>query len=595
LTVAAENSLPAAALFYATKLHWPVFPLKPRAKEPLTEHGFKDATTDEQQIREWWTKWPHANIGVPTGIEFFVVDKDPRHGGEETLSQLEHRHTALPDTIQQITGRRDGGRHYLLAVSEKVAVGCLNLGPGLDIKGKGGYIVVAPSVHPDTGKEYIWDGAMPVHKQPILPAPPWLLIEIEAAQHPHTHCSVQVPEQIKKGVQHDTLFRMGSSMRAKGFGEAEIFAALWEANKARCEEPGPEENIRKLAASICAQYPPGQSNGRPPEAAPTDAEAPPERKERPKKKVEPLFTLRDVPNIFTFEAPPIRYIIPDLILEAGVNMITGDSGHGKSILAMAIAGAIISGGKFLGRECAQRKVVYLDRENPVAVVKQRLYDLHIAENPNLIYWGGWCKQEPDGPASQVLLEFAAEEKPVFIFDSLVAFHTGDEQDATETRRFMRLFRRLADVGATVILLHHIGKAEAAKFYRGSSDIKANIDCAWLLEKLGENPAAKLNELRLVPFKDRLVGSEPISISFRDGGFLVSGERPPSPKEILEKLLRNHPHATARTLRDLGMAAGLAKHVTESWLLQGVAEGWIQVELGSHNSKHFSLAVPGLEI
>jgi hypothetical protein len=102
-----------------------------------------------------------------------------------------------------------------------------------------------------------------------------LLIEIEAAQHPHTHGPVQVPEQIKKGVQHDTLFRMGSSMRAKGFGEAEIFAALWEANKARCEEPGPEENIRKLAASICAQYPPGESNHRSTEAAPTDAEVPP--------------------------------------------------------------------------------------------------------------------------------------------------------------------------------------------------------------------------------------------------------------------------------------------------------------------------------
>jgi hypothetical protein len=360
---------------------------------------------------------------------------------------------------------------------------------------------------------------------------------------------------------------------------------------------GTQEELIHLAEQARLVSPEYRTNGHAAQAEPppADTEAPPERRERPRKKAEPLFTLGDVPNIWTFEAPPIRYLIPDLILEAAINMITGDSGHGKSMFALAITGAIIHGSIFLDRQCAQRKVVYLDRENPVAIVKQRLAELHIAENTNLIYWGGWCRQEPDGPASQVLLAYAALEKPVFIFDSLIAFHTGDEQDATETRRFMRLFRKLADLGATVILLHHIGKAETARFYRGSTDIKANIDCAWLLEKLGENPAAKLNELRLVPFKDRLIGSEPVAISFRDGSFLVNGERPPAPKEILEKLLRKNPYATSRSLRDLGMAVGLPKHVMASLLLQGVAEGWIQVESGARNSKHFSLAAPGLEI
>ena len=58
-------------------LGWPVFPCKPD-KSPLTPHGFKDATTDQQQIDQWWTAHPNAMIGMPTGAASgcFVVDVD---------------------------------------------------------------------------------------------------------------------------------------------------------------------------------------------------------------------------------------------------------------------------------------------------------------------------------------------------------------------------------------------------------------------------------------------------------------------------------------------------------------------------------------
>lgn len=60
-----------SALYYAQKKHWPVFPLKPKAKTPITPNGFKDAST---QIRTWWGKWSKANIGIPTGIHFWALD-----------------------------------------------------------------------------------------------------------------------------------------------------------------------------------------------------------------------------------------------------------------------------------------------------------------------------------------------------------------------------------------------------------------------------------------------------------------------------------------------------------------------------------------
>ena len=68
-----------AALEYAQK-GIPVCPVEPKGKEPLTKHGFKDATTDEKQIRAWWERWPNANIGlVPGPANLVVIDYD---GGE---------------------------------------------------------------------------------------------------------------------------------------------------------------------------------------------------------------------------------------------------------------------------------------------------------------------------------------------------------------------------------------------------------------------------------------------------------------------------------------------------------------------------------
>jgi putative DNA primase/helicase len=59
-------------------------------KHPMTPHGVKDATTDRNQIKSWWTESPDANIGIATGSEagILVLDIDPRNKGMETLARL---------------------------------------------------------------------------------------------------------------------------------------------------------------------------------------------------------------------------------------------------------------------------------------------------------------------------------------------------------------------------------------------------------------------------------------------------------------------------------------------------------------------------
>ena len=146
VTVQHSSRLLAAALEYADR-GWPVFPCK-LDKKPYTSHGFKEATTDSEQIETWWAQWPEASIGIPTGAQtFLVLDVDPRHGGHVSLAQLEQRHGELPLTRLVQTG--GGGRQYYFqwpGVLIRNSAG--ELGAGLDVRGDGGYVIAPPSGHP---------------------------------------------------------------------------------------------------------------------------------------------------------------------------------------------------------------------------------------------------------------------------------------------------------------------------------------------------------------------------------------------------------------------------------------------------------------
>lgn len=173
-----QGDLLTAALAYADK-GWAVFPLRPGGKEPLTEHGFKDATTDPETITRWWARWPSANIGFDIASRsadsdegdgqtaLLVIDVDPRNGGRIPEK--------LPPTLTCLTG--GGGYHFYYTYNPKDARLPFRrtLQEGVDIKSAGGYAVLPPS---RTESGYAWDRASDVLP---APCPDWLL---KACQKP---------------------------------------------------------------------------------------------------------------------------------------------------------------------------------------------------------------------------------------------------------------------------------------------------------------------------------------------------------------------------------------------------------------------------
>lgn len=282
-----------AALYHAAAGR-PVFPCCPRTKRPSIPksaggNGFKDATTDPVQLRQWWAQYPEAVPGMPTGarVGVFVLDVDDKPGkvGRDSLAQLVQEFGPLPPTVETITATggshlffrhpRDGrtipnsasqlgqghetwGRDGYPATRFAVLPSGRLRVPDLDIRGDGGYVILPGSVMAD-GRRYEWEGSSdPDEGVKVAQAPDWLLAMVSydpSAAPTATPSDGATVAPIGEGSRNDFLYRLGCSLRAKGLGEPAIIAALLAENAERCQPPLPAGEVQATAKSAASKAP----------------------------------------------------------------------------------------------------------------------------------------------------------------------------------------------------------------------------------------------------------------------------------------------------------------------------------------------------
>lgn len=156
----------------------------------LVPHGLQQATSSAETIRAWWSAHPHANVGVRTGAESggVVLDVDGREG-LTALRDLARRNGRF-DALWARTG--SGGWHaYFAHPGVEVPNSAKRVGPGLDVRGDGGYVVAPPSLHA-TGSRYRWVNALGDRLSPMAD---WLL---DRAM-PDPSVEVQQPVRLRAG------------------------------------------------------------------------------------------------------------------------------------------------------------------------------------------------------------------------------------------------------------------------------------------------------------------------------------------------------------------------------------------------------------
>jgi hypothetical protein len=223
----------------------------------LVHNGWKGASRDTRAVERWFANGGRLNLGIVTGAASGIIalDVDPRHGGDETLAALERDHGDLPPTWRFLTGR--GGEHILFRhPGRNVASSTGKIGPGIDVKGDGGYIVAPPSQH-ICGRPY----AISVDHHPddvaLATAPAWLLALLhqrtengKVGAKPAADWRSLVGGTVAEGERNRTIASLAGHLLRNRIDPWVSIELLQAWNRTRCHPPLAEAEVVTAVRSI---------------------------------------------------------------------------------------------------------------------------------------------------------------------------------------------------------------------------------------------------------------------------------------------------------------------------------------------------------
>ncbi|MGQ9731098.1 MAG: bifunctional DNA primase/polymerase [Candidatus Zipacnadales bacterium] len=550
-----QAQLLQAAFTYAA-YGWKVFPLAERGKTPRQgSHGHLEATTDDQQILQWWGQGVAWNIGIATGQDsrLVVLDIDRRHRGDKKLRELEARYGRLPHTVQVQTA---GGWHLYFAHPGGQLRCTLGVDwAGVDIKADGGYIVAPPSTHPE-GSLYKWTCSPEKTAVAELPGA-WKKLLTKAPSPATCPASPTTPTEappLRPGQRHTALTSLAGRLVKAGLtGRKPLEAALQSFNAERCDPPLPVEEVNAIARSA-ANW------------------------EAPAKTVEPS---ADIIAVLTgVQVKKLvrntSWVWPRWIANEHLTVLAGESGVGKSWLALALAKAAAHGLPWPDGQAGggtKAPVLWLESEGRLALLIERaekmgfnLNLLRFMPQPLRTYY---LDREEDFRYVAKVAEFI---KPrLVVVDSWSKSFAGKENDA-EIRFCLDNLQGLArTLSAPLLLIHHLRKrqltdhAEGFDFdrLRGSS-VLAQVATTII----GVDQPQRRSPTRRVSCGKANLGPlpEPFSFVITDAGLTFGGplettaptSRLEEAQEFLTQFLASGPRL-AREVKAAAKQAGISEN------------------------------------
>jgi hypothetical protein len=510
-----------AALGYAS-LGWKIFPVRPApAKQPLTAHGFRDATTDHARIVEWWSKWPSAQVGVACGDQIAAIDLDlkPDQGvdGLAEFDALQMTHGAHGCGLEMVTPR--GGRQ-LFYRGDSLCRRRLGVRPGIDVLGDGGYTIVPSPASPGRS----WRAGDPSEE---LATPPSWVAEFMVGGSTTNPTSAPISrtgpvpqsgpvvpltdEQVRdiRGAlavipndERRVWLEVGFALRSTRAGEQayELWSEWARSTPSGAIHPKYDDDDQRRTWAAASEFRPGGSEitlaslfwiaqqhgytgGVPPEpvavvigSAPAPAAPAAPAAQAPAAPADDRLqtggqiTLLDWEEVA--ELPPIEWMVDQLIARRSLVVLAGNTEAGKSFAAIDLSMRLVHGMPVYGREAAPGSVLYLAGEGHDGLGAR--FRAWRREHTHLIPAAGkqgrYCLVSDEIPTlsagtiqqlHQLMkeVEKAKGHAPAVVFiDTLSQAMVDDESDSSVVSPIMRGLAALRQRwGCTIILVHHLVK------------------------------------------------------------------------------------------------------------------------------------------
>lgn len=366
-------------------------------------------------------------------------------------------------------------------------------------------------------------------------------------------------------------------------------------------EPFFGDGAKAIAEAVCAgtwsAIGPPSGNGRP-----SSSPEPPESLPEPLAAIE----IEDV--------EPPGFLVEDLMLEGELGLIYADPGSFKTTLAIALACAVSAAEPILGREARGGPALIVSEEDDAAVLRDRGRAIcrgqgfELSRFDTAVYFlarEGFSLDSEEW--REALARWCDTYKPALIvFDPYAELTLAAENSNDEAKPNIRYFRRLTETGATVLVLHHAGKAFEGKRkvdrIRGASALYGACRFAFFLSKRqGTRVELECVKMSRAPVPrplivDITIESDPEHPTAWETATLEAVEKPVADRADAElavlESIDEAPGLLSTELRQAVTARGVDPIECSKVLRTFQARGILTFEQGERNAKHWHLGETG---